>query len=368
MEELEKDLDIAMEFDQSFLFKKLYEEEYGTYGGNPYTFLCLDFFVNRRNSDFMFLNKLVGVLAAAHLPSVIGVDPSLFDLKSFENINDIRDISKIFESKELLKFKTLRQTDDSRYLACSLPRFMSRIPYGSTTQPVEGLNFDEVVQNHEDFCWSNSAFAYTQRVSESFSKYSWFSAIIGPENGGMVNNLPVYTSKAVDGDIVIKCPTEVAITDRKEKEISKSGFVSLCYCKDTDYSVFFSGQTLNLPPLYTKDAANTNAALSARLQYMINCSRFAHYLKCIMRDKIGSFLNKGDVENYLNEWVAQYVLLNENASNEAKAEMPLSGAKVVVESDPKLPGKYSAIIFLKPHYQMEELKISLRLVANIPES
>lgn len=367
MNEIKKDLNRAMDFDSSNLFYKIYEEEYGTYGGNPYTFIGLDFYCEKKQDDFVFLGKISEVLASAHLPGAIGVGSSIFDISSFENLHTIRDLYKIFESSEMAKFLSFRQIEDSRYLAGILPRFMGRIPYGPNTQPVENLNYKELINSHEDFSWSNSIYAYAQKIGECFAQSGWFASILGPENGGLISNLPVFASKTKNGDMNIKCPTETVITDRMEKELSNNGFISLCHCKDTDYSVFFSGQSFNKPPIYNKSEANANAKLSARFQYMINTSRFAHYLKCIMRDKIGTFTNVDEINKFLNDWIADYILLSDTSDSSIKASFPLKAANIDVQEDLSTPGKYNAIIFLRPHFQMEELKISMRLVAKIPK-
>jgi type VI secretion system protein ImpC len=364
--ELSDDLSKALEFDQSTLFKKLYEEEYGTYGGNPYTCLLVDHFIGRNSNDFMFLHNLVDVVACAHIPTVLGADSTIFDLESYETLHVPRDIAKIFDSPELIKFKTFRDREDSRYLSLVMPKFMSRLPYHPQIMKIEGINFIEDVEDHNKFTWSNSIYVYGTKIGETYERFGWFSSIIGPENGGMVSNLPVYVYKTKDGDHLVKCPTEATITDRREKELSEQGFIALCYCKDTDYSVFFSGQSINRPLLFDKAIANSNARLSARFQYILNTSRFAHYIKCIMRDKIGTFSTRVDIEEFLNRWISQYVLLSPEASQEIKAEYPLSEAKVVVVDMPGKPGCYNAIIYLKPHFQMEELTVSLRLVAKIP--
>lgn len=366
MKEVGEDITRALDFDQSFLFQKLYEEEYGTFGGMPYTCLLVDHLITRMQEDFTFLHKLSEVVCSAHIPTSIGVDSQLFDLDSFTDLSKIRILAKILDSKELFALKSFKERDEARYISLVLPRFMGRIPYGKKTNPIDGLTFEEDVSTHDKFCWSNSIYSYGCKIAQSFSRFHWFASIIGVENGGMVENLPVYTYKASDGDTVIKCPTEVTITDRREKELSDKGFISLCHCKDTNYAVFFSGQSANSPPLYSKNEANANARLSARFQYMLNCSRFAHYIKCIMRDKVGNFSDKLSIERFLTEWITRYVLAMDEAPQEIKAKYPLREAKIIVEEVLARPGSYDAIIYLKPHFQMEELTVSLRLVARIP--
>jgi type VI secretion system protein ImpC len=364
--EVSEDVVRAMDFDQSFLFQKLYEEEYGSYGGNPYTCLLIDQYITKDAQNIAYLHKLAEVVSAAHIPTSLGIDPSVFDIESYEYLHKPRIISKIFELPELIKFRSFRERDEARYVSFVLPRFMSRVPYGPKTEPIEGLNFTEEACDHTKFSWSNSVYVYGAKIGHSFGMYSWFASIIGPENGGMVTNLPVYVFQSRDGDKCIKCPTETAITDRREKELSEQGFIALCHCKDTDYSVFFSGQSANKPLKFNKTEANSNARVSARFQYMLNCSRFAHYIKCIMRDKIGSFSDRASIEKFLSTWIADYVLLMDEAPQEVKAQYPLREAKIIVVDVPGKPGCYDSIIYLRPHFQMEELTVSLRLVARIP--
>lgn len=366
--ELLDDLEKAVEFDQSQMFKKIYEEEYGTFGGHPYSCLVGDFEFTRHPQDMELLQKISQVAAAAHAPFLTAADPKLFDLDSFEHLGVPRDLSKIFESLEMIKWTSFRATEDSRYVAMLLPRVLMRLPYGANTLPAEGLNFEEDVAGADTskFCWTNPAYILGQRITNAFSLYKWTAAIRGVEGGGIVEGLPAYTFKTTDGDIALKCPTETAITDRREKELSDLGFISLCHCKGTDYAAFFGGQTTQKPKVYNLDDANANANLSARLPYILAASRFAHYIKVIMRDKIGSFLTRQNVEDYLNTWIASYVVINDNASQPVKARFPLREARIDVYDVPGKPGSYRSVIYLRPHFQMEELTASIRMVATLP--
>lgn len=367
-QELLNDLETAVEFDQSQLFKKIYEEEYGTFGGNPYSCLMGDYEFTRHPQDMAFIEKISGVAAAAHAPFISAAHPKLFDLDSFEQLGVPRDMEKIFESLELIKWSSFRSSEDSRYVALTLPRVLIRLPYGANTVPAEGLNFEEDVAgaNSSKFCWTNCSYILSQRITNAFALYGWTAAIRGVEGGGIVEGLPSYTFKTTDGDIALKCPTETAITDRREKELSNLGFISLCHCKGTDYAAFFGGQTTQKPKVYNLDDANANANLSARLPYILAASRFAHYIKVIMRDKIGSFLTKDNVSNYLNTWIANYILLNDDAPQNVKAKYPLREARIDVYEIPGKPGSYRSVVYLRPHFQMEELTASIRLVATLP--
>jgi type VI secretion system protein ImpC len=366
--ELLDDLERAVEFDQSQMFKKLYEEEYGTFGGHPYSCLIGDFEFTRHPQDMELIQKISQVAAAAHAPFLTAAHPKLFDLDSFEQLGARRDLSKIFESLEMIKWNSFRETEDSRYVAMLLPRVLMRLPYGANTLPAEGLNFEEDVGGADTskFCWTNPAYILGQRITNAFSLYKWTAAIRGVEGGGIVEGLPAYTFKTTDGDIALKCPTETAITDRREKELSDLGFISLCHCKGTDYAAFFGIQTAQKPKTYNLDDANANANLSGRLSYILVASRFAHYIKVIMRDKIGSFMTQANVERYLNTWIANYVVINDNASQPVKAKFPLREGRIDVYEVPGKPGTYQSVIYLRPHFQMEELTASIRMVANLP--
>lgn len=367
-QELANDLEKAIEFDQSALFKKVYEEEYGTFGGHPYSCLIGDFYFDRSPADISLLTKISNVAAAAHAPFIASAHPGLFDLDSFENLHRPRDLAKIFESLECIKWNAFRRSEDARYVTLCLPHILSRMPYGPNGIPVEDMNYVENVEGTDNrkFCWGNPAYMMAERITNAFALYGWTAAIRGVEGGGIVEDLPTYTFKTTDGDIALKCPTEISITDRREKELSDLGFVSLCHCKGTDYAAFFGAQTTQRPKKYNLDDANSNAQLSARLPYILAASRFAHYIKVIMRDKIGSFMTQGNVEAFLNNWISDYILLNDDAGQEVKARFPLREGRIDVFEEPGKPGSYKAIVYLRPHFQMEELTASIRLVAKLP--
>ncbi len=366
--ELLKDLEKAVEFDQSALFKKVYEEEYGTFGGYPYGVLIGDYEFGRHPQDALLLEKLSNVAAAAHAPFIAAASPRLFDMDSFTELGIPRDLAKTFESAELIKWRSFRESEDSRYVSLMLPHILMRLPYGPDTVPVEGMNFVEDTdgRDHSKYLWASPAWAFGQRVTNAFALYGWTAAIRGVEGGGKVEGLPTHTFYTDEGDIALKCPTEIAITDRREKELSDLGFIALVHCKGTDYAAFFGSQTTNKPKLYNLAAANANAALSARLPYILNASRFAHYIKVMMRDKIGAFMTKENVQSYLNTWIIDYVLGKDNAGQELKAKYPLREARIDVVDVAGKPGTYRATVFLRPHFQLEELTASIRLVAELP--
>ena len=366
--ELLKDLEKAVDHDQSNLFKKVYEEEYGTFGGFPYSVLIGDYSFGRHPQDIILLNKLANVAAAAHAPFIASAAPALFDMKSFTELGVPRDMSKIFESAELDGWRSFRDSEASRYVALALPRYAIRLPFGAKTVPVDNFNFEEDVdgKDHDKYLWGNAAYLVGLRITDAFAKYGWSTAIRGVEGGGKVGSMKTHKFLTDEGDISVKCPTEVTITDRREKELNDLGFLSIVHAKGTDYAAFFGGQTVNKPKLYNKDLASANARLSSALPYVLAASRFAHYIKVIMRDKIGSFLTAENVQTYLNNWIADYVLLNDDAGQETKARYPLREARVDVTDVPGKPGVYKATVFLRPHFQMEELTASIRLVAELP--
>jgi type VI secretion system protein ImpC len=368
--ELLRDLQRAPEFDQSAIFKKVYEEEFGVFGGEPFGALIGDYYFGKHPEDIELLEKMSQVAAAAHAPFIAAAAPDLLGLDSFTNLGAPRDLAKIFESTEYAKWKSFRNSEDSRYVALCLPRVLMRLPYGRDTQPVEAFNYEEGVDgsDHSKYLWGNAAYALGARLTEAFATYGWCAAIRGVEGGGLVEGLPVHTFRTDEGDVALKCPTEIAISDRREKELADLGFVPLVHCKGTDYAAFFSVQSCNKPKVYDKESATANARLSAQLPYILAVSRFAHYLKAIMRDKIGSFMSRADCERFLNQWIMNYVTEDDQASPATKAQYPLREARVEVMEVPGKPGAYRAIAYLRPHFQLDELTVSLRLVAELPQS
>lgn len=373
--ELYRDLSKAVEFDQSQLFKKIYENEFGTPGGEPYGALIGDYEFTNHPEDIETLSMVSNVAAAAFAPFISAADPKLLGLDSYRQLSAPRDLEKTFESVEYAKWRSFREADDSRFVTLCLPRVLSRLPYGAKTKPVEEFNFEEApLENgatrpmpHDSFSWMNAAYVMGARLTDAFSKYGWCTAIRGAEGGGKVENLPSYTFTSDDGDPDQQCPTEIGITDRREAELSKLGFLSLGHYKNTDYAVFFGAQSVQKPVKYDRPEATANAAISARLPYVMASSRFAHYLKIMARDKIGSFMEASDCQDWLNRWISNYVNGNEKSGPEMKAKYPLREAKVEVREIPGKPGSYQAIAHLRPWLQMEELTTSLRMVAQIPK-
>jgi type VI secretion system protein ImpC len=366
--ELLEDIEKASEFDQSGLFKMIYEEEYGTFGGNPYSLLVGDFEFGRHPQDMALLEGISHVAAAAHAPFLAAPSPRLFDMESFTELGNPRDLSKIFEANELTKWRSLRDSEDGKYVVLTLPRVLARLPYGPDTVPVEAFHFVEDANgsDHSKYLWFNSAYAMALRVTKAFSQYSWCAAIRGVEGGGLVDGLPTHTFATLSGDSAIKCPTEIAITDRREKELSDLGFIALCYRKGTDKAAFFGGQTVSKARQYDTPQATANAQLAVQLPYVLAVTRFAHYLKVMMRDKVGKFASLPEISHFLNRWLAEYILLDDNAQFDMKARFPLREGRVDVSEIAGRPGCFRATVFLRPHFQLNELTVSLRLVAELP--
>jgi type VI secretion system protein ImpC len=311
------------------------------------------------------------VAASAHAPFLTAAAPELLNLDNFTNLSAPRDLAKIFDTSEYAKWKSFRDSEDSRYVALAMPHILMRLPYGKDTAPIEAFNYEEAVDgtDHSKYLWGNAAYGLGARMTHAFAQYGWCVAIRGVEGGGLVEGLPTHTFHTDEGDVALKCPAEIAITDRREKELADQGLVPLVHCKGTDYGAFFSVQSCNKPKRYDKESANANARLSAQIPYIMATSRFAHYMKAIMRDKVGSFMTRNECEQFLNSWVMQYVVGNpDSVGQETKAKFPLSEARVDVEEVPGKPGAYRAVAFLKPHFQLEELSVSMRLVAELPQS
>lgn len=366
-QELSRDLYKAVDFDQSTLFKKVYDEEYGAFGGVAFDVLLGDFEFGRTSGDVELLSKIAAVAAASHAPFLAAAGPDLLNLSSFSELSYPRMLSAVFDTVEYANWRAFRNSQDSMYVALTLPRMLLRIPYGSETNPVEAFDFCETVERHGDYLWGNSAYALGCCLTRAFAQYGWCAAIRGVEGGGIVEGLPVLTFTADDGEIAVKCPTEIAITDRREKELADLGFVPLIHLKGTDYAAFFTMQTCCKPKSYDNVEGTANARLLTQLQYVLTTSRFAHYLKVITRDRIGSFVSRSQCEDLLNRWISNYVLPeSDSASVVTKARYPLSEARVDVVEHPGKPGMYRAVVFLRPHFQLDELSISMRLALDLP--
>jgi type VI secretion system protein ImpC len=356
-------------WDQSPIFKKVYEEEYGQFGGEPYGCLVGDYHFDHSPPDVELLSGIAQIAAAAHAPFISAADPGVMQMESWQELANPRDLTKIFQTPEYAAWRSLRESEDSRYVGLTMPRFLARMPYGAKTNPVDEFAFEEETEgsDHTKYTWANSAYAMAVNINKSFKLYGWCSRIRGIESGGLVEGLPNHTFPTDDGGIEAKCPTEIAISDRREAELAKNGFMPLIHRKNTDYAAFIGAQSLQKPTQYENPDATANAEISARLPYLFASCRFAHYLKCIVRDKIGSFKEREDMEGWLNKWISQYVDPAPQLSSETtKAMKPLREARVEVESVEGNPGYYTSRFYLRPHYQLEGLSVSLRLVSKMP--
>lgn len=356
-------------WDQSPIFKRIYEEEYGQFGGEPIGCIVGDYHFDHSPPDVELLGEMAKIAAAAHCPFISGADPSLMQMDSWQELSNPRDLSKIFTNTEYAAWRSLRETDDARYLGLTLPRFLARLPYGARTNPVDEFDFEEDTEgaNHNNYTWANSAYAMATNINRSFKEYGWCTSIRGVESGGAVEGLPTHTFPTDDGGVDMKCPTEIAISDRREAELAKNGFMPLVHRKNSDFAAFIGAQSLQKPAEYDDPDATANARLAARLPYLFACCRFAHYLKCIVRDKVGSFTSRNEMEDWLNTWIMNYVDGDPaNSSQETKSRKPLAAAEVQVAEIEDNPGYYAAKFFLRPHYQLEGLTVSLRLVSKLP--
>jgi type VI secretion system protein ImpC len=358
-------------WDQSPFFKKLYEEEYGQFGGEPYGALVADYHFDNSGPDVDLLTQMAKISAAAHAPFIAGADPAVMLMDSWQELANPRDLTKIFQTPEHAAWRSLRESEDSRYVGLAMPRFLARAPYGAKTNPVEEFDFEEDTAGADSkkYSWANAAYAMATNINRSFKRYGWCSRIRGIESGGAVENLPVHAFPTDDGGVDMKCPTEIAISDRREAELAKNGFMPLVHKKNSDFAAFIGAQSLHKPAEYEDPDATANANLAARLPYLFACSRFAHYLKCIVRDKIGSFKEKDDMQRWLQNWILQYVDGDPaHSTEESKARRPLAAAEVVIEEVEGNPGYYTSKFFLRPHYQLEGLTVSLRLVSKLPSA
>ena len=358
-------------WDQSPLFKRLYEEEYGQFGGEPFGCLVGDYHFDHSAPDVQLLTQISKISAACHAPFIAGVSPKTLQMDSWGELSNPRDLTKIFSTPEYAAWRSLRESEDSRYLGLAMPRFLARQPYGADTDPVDEFDFEEDTEGNDStkYAWANSAYAMAVNINRSFKMYGWCSRIRGIESGGAVEGLPVHTFPTDDGGVDMKCPTEIAISDRREAELAANGFMPLIHKKNSDFAAFIGAQSLQKPVEYDDPDATANANLAARLPYLFATCRFAHYLKCIVRDKIGSFKEKDDMQRWLNDWILNYVDGDpEHSSETTKAEQPLAAAEVVVEEVEGNPGYYTSKFFLRPHYQLEGLTVSLRLVSKLPSA
>jgi type VI secretion system protein ImpC len=374
--DLFKNFDTATEFDQSALFKMVYESEFGSPGGAPYGALIGDYEFENHPDDMALLENIAGVAAASFCPFLSAASPKMLGFGSWQELSRPRDLKTIVDSAEYTKWMSFRDAEDSRFVALTMPRTLARLPYGKNTKRIDEFDFEEVALGpkgesiavpHDQYCWMNTAYVLGTKLTAAFAKSGFCTAIRGYENGGLVEGLPAHVFSTDAGDIDLKCPTEIAITDRRSKELSDMGFLSLDHYKGKDYAVFFGGQTTQRPKKYDRTEATENAQICARLPYVMAASRFSHYLKVMGRDWIGSFKEAEDLGRELDRWIHNYVSADPNPSEDVRARLPLRDARVEVKPVPGRSGAYNAIVWLRPWLQLEELTASMRMVATIPQ-
>jgi type VI secretion system protein ImpC len=365
--ELLKDFEEAGPIDRSALFQKVHERVYGRPGGQPFGLLVGEYEFGR--IDIYLLEWIARVAAFAHAPFVAGASPKLFGLDNFTELTRNRDLAKIFEGVAYAPWKSFRESEDSRYVALVLPHVLARLPYGEKFQCVAEFNFEEFVngERHDKYLWMSAAWAYAVRVTVAFGRYGWLARTRGVHGGGKAEGLPLHAFPTDDGDIAMKCPAEIAISDRREFELSNQGFLPLLYSIDNDTAVFMGAQSCQKSPKYFDQAANTNAELYAEINVVLCLSRFVHYLKLMARDSIGAFVESMDCGRWLNKWIANYVVDPNGASDELKAKRPLAEAWVEVRPREGKPGWYEVVAYLGPHFQFEDMTLAMRLVAEIPK-
>jgi type VI secretion system protein ImpC len=359
-------------WDQSPLFKKLYEQEFGQLGGEPYGCLIGDYYFTHLPTDIQLLRDISKIAGASHCPFFAAAEPTLMGMDSWTELSNPRDLGKIFDTPEYAAWKGLRDNDDSAYVGLCMPRVLARLPYGAKTEPVEEFAYEEDTDAHtgKKYAWMNAAYAMGVNVNRAFKEYGWCTRIRGVQSGGEVINLPSHTFPTDDGGVDLKCPTEIAISDRREHELARSGLIPIIHRKNTDKAAFIGAQSVYKPKKYEgKNGVEATASdnLKSRLPYMFAVSRFAHYLKCMVRDKIGATKETEELQRWLQEWITNYVDGDPKNSSEAtKARKPLAAAKVEIVADEENPGYYTGKFFLRPHFQLEGVDLGMSLVSRVP--
>ena len=363
-QDLYDDFKDAPELFQSGLYFHVHKAEYGQFGGKPYGAIIANYDFGPGETDVELLRFAGGVAAMAHAPFIAAAGAQFFGLDNFEALPRLKDVRSQFESKQFISWRSLRDSEDARYIGLTCPRFLLRRPYGAEN-PVKSFNYSEESQKHNDFLWGNTAFAFATRLTDSFAKYRWCPNIIGPQGGGTVEQLPVHLYKS-DGDLVQKIPTEVLIPEVLEYDLSEEGFIALTMRKDSDNACFFSANSIQKPKTFGQSpegkAAETNARLGAQLPYMFIISRLAHYIKVLQREALGTDKEKKDLQNDLDKWIRQYVTEDDNPMPGIRAQRPLRMAEIKVEDVAGRPGWYSVGLKVRPHFKYMGASFTLSLV------
>jgi type VI secretion system protein ImpD len=365
--ELGRDFERSVDFDQSQLFIKIYEREFGTPGGQPFGILLGDYEISPQSTDVAVLQAISGVAAAAFCPFIASASPSMFGLDGFTDLQGSPDLARGFQLKEFLKWRAFRDTEDSKFVGLVLPRVLMRLPYVDEIQRADGFRFQEDVTQPggDGFLWGNAAYAFGEVVVRAFAQSGWLARIRGVEQdvdaGGIVNDLPVHCFATDSTGIAPKCSTDVIVTDAQERDLSQFGFIPLCQGHDTEYSAFYSCESTQKSKKYSTAEATRNARITSMMHYTLCASRFAHYLKVLARDKIGGGTEASECERILHEWITQYVTPDADASPEVKARRPLREAQVQVRPHPAQPGSYQCSFHLWPHFELDDLVAAVRL-------
>lgn len=368
-DELLEDFEDAPESVQSGLYKTVYSAEYGQFGGKPYACLIGNYEFGAHPRDIRLLQHTAAVAAMSHTPFIAAAAPEFFGIDDFSTLPNLKDIKSITEGPQYIKWQSFRQTENARYVGLTLPRFLLRLPYGPDTVPVKGFDYREkVAASHQSYLWGNAAFAFASRVAESFAQYRWCVNIIGPQGGGTVEDLPLHQYEAM-GAIQTKIPTEVLISERREFELAEEGFIALTMRKGSDNAAFFSANSVQKPKFFGTSAAGKEAELNHKLglqlPYMFIISRLAHYLKVIQREHIGTWKERGDLEQELNTWIRQYVSDMDNPMSGVRSRRPLRQAEVGVEEVPGEAGWYRVSLKVRPHFKYLGAYFTLSLVGRL---
>lgn len=368
-EDLADDFEDAPEITQSGLYKTIYTDEFGQFGGTPYGAMIGNFEFGHTAPDMELLQNVAKISAMSHAPFISGVSAKMFGIDSYTELPNLKDLKAIFEGPEYVKWQSFRESEDARYVGLTAPRFLLRLPYGPDTKPVKEFNYTEDVSaDHEDYLWGNTAFAFASRLTDSFAKYRWMANIIGPQSGGAVEDLPVHLYESM-GAIQSKIPTEVLVSDRREFELSEEGFISLTMRKGSDNATFFSANSAQKPKFFgiSKEGkeAELNYKLGTQLPYMFVINRLAHYIKVIQRENIGSWKERVDLERELNTWIRQYVADMDNPQPGVRSRRPLRMAAIEVEDVEGEPGWYKVGMKVRPHFKYMGAYFTLSLVGKL---
>ncbi|MBI3871717.1 MAG: type VI secretion system contractile sheath large subunit [candidate division Zixibacteria bacterium] len=370
-EDLLNDFSDSPEIPKSGLYKLIYSREYGQFGGSPVGAMIANYDFGPGSQDIALMQYCASVGAMAHAPFIAAASPQFFGEDSWLKFPNLKDLKSIMEGPRYTKWRGFRESEDARYVGLTAPRFLLRLPYSKTDNPVKSFDYNETVTDkHSSYLWGNTAFTFATRLTDSFAKWRWCPNIIGPKGGGAVENLPIHTFEAM-GEVQAKIPTEILITERREFELAEEGFIGLTMRKDSDNACFFSANSAQKPKTFGISAegkdAELNYKLGTQLPYMFIVSRLAHYLKVIQRENLGSWKERSDLERELNDWIRQYVVDMDNPKPGVRSRKPLRKAQVTVEDVEGNPGWYKVDLKVRPHFKYMGSDITLSLVGKLDQ-